>query len=120
MATIPNAGLTALATQVNAGFAYLALDASDAAESITHTAPQTEITTAGGARAAATPTVETYKSVLTKTFTFTGPLTIWAVCVMSAATAGTMLMRHLFTASKNVVDTDTLTIVTKMDNTRPA
>lgn len=120
MPTIPNAGLTALANQVNAGFVYLALDASNAAESITHVAPQTEITTAGGARAAATPTVETYKSVLTHLFAFTGPLTIWAVCVMSASSAGTMLMRHLWGASKNVDDSDTLQVITKMDNTRPA
>ena len=125
MATIADTGMIALAKQVNGvdtipPFTYIALDSSSTAESAAHTGPQTEITTNGGARAAATCTIESNKTVWTKTFTFTGSLAINAVCILNAASVGILLCRHLWPATKNVVDTDTLEVILKMDNQRPA
>lgn len=124
-AMMTTAGLTALANQVVglgsiAPWTYIALDASNTALSAAHTGPQSEITTNGGARAAATATIETCKSVISHTFPITGPLTVWGACMMNAATGGTMLMRDLRSAALTPGNTDNLTVVLKMDNQAPA
>jgi hypothetical protein len=72
----------------------------------------TEISTNGVARAVA-DTHEyraTNKAVWIKEFTFSGSLGINECGVFNAAASGDMLVRHVFPATINVVNTDTLTL----------
>ena len=104
--TVTTAGRLALAGQVNGAvpitFAYLAFDASDAAESDAHTGPVSEITT-GIDRILAICSVEAPdRTVWTATIAPTAEITIKAVCIMSAATGGTMLIRGLVSPAMTI------------------
>lgn len=124
MATFTNAGMAAVAGLVNGNgaiteFTYLAIGSGDTAEAATQTALVTEITTNGGARASAsvsrvTTTVTNDTAQWVKTWTFTGSLSINECGVLNAASSGTMLMRHKFTATKNVENGDSLELTVKM------
>lgn len=81
------------------------------AESDAHTTLETEITTNGGARAAATTAYEAdYKAKWSKTFNFTGALAINEYGVFNAASAGTMLLRKKLATTKNVANGESLQI----------
>ena len=71
-------------------FKYIALDSSTTAYLVTQSAPITEITTNGGARAAATASHDSETGIvtMTKQFVFTGTVSVKAVCPMNNATAG--------------------------------
>ena len=126
MATLTNAGLTAKAKLLNgtdsvAPFTYIALGSGDTAEANDQTTLVTEITTNGGARAAATCSYEAdYKAKWVKTFSFTGSLSINEVGIFNddGDPAGTMLMRHKFSATKAVEDGDSLAITIKETESR--
>jgi len=128
MATLVNAGLTALAKLANGtdsvnNFTYIALGSGTTAEANDQTALVTEITTNGGARAAATCDYEAdYKATWAKTFSFSGDLAINECGIFNddGDPAGTMLMRHKFSATKNVGDGDSLQLTLKMTVARPA
>jgi hypothetical protein len=128
MATITNAGLTALAKLANGtdsvnAFTYLALGSGTGAEANDSTTLGSEISTNGGARAAATCTYESdYKAQWQKTFSFTGNLAINECGVFNddGDPAGTMLARHKFASTKNVEDGDSLQLTVIMTVARAA
>ena len=126
MATLVNAGLTLLAKLANgtdsvAPVTYVALGSGTTAEANDQTTLVTEITTNGGARAAATCAYEAdYKATWAKTFSFSGDLAINECGLFNGDPAGTMLMRHKFSATKNVGDGDSLQLTLKMTVARPA
>lgn len=122
MVTISNTGLAEAAGLINGevsgAFTYLALGSGVGAEAAGDAALGTEITTNGGARVAATcsrvTTAQTNDTAQwNKVFTFTGALAINECGVFDAASAGVMLMRHKFSATKNVEDSDTLDLTMK-------
>ena len=72
-------------------FKYIALDSSSVAyDPATQSAPISEITTGGGARAAATASHDSTTGVvtMTKQFVFTDTIVVKAICPMNNATAG--------------------------------
>jgi len=91
-------------------FTYVALGTGTGTPAAGDTTLGSEISTNGGARAVA-DTHEyqaTNKAVWVKTFTFTGNLGINECGVFNANASGDLLVRHVFPATINVVDTDTL------------
>jgi len=125
MATLVNKGLELKAKLLNgvstAPFTYIALGSGTTAEANDQTALVTEITTNGGARAAATCEYEAdYKAKWTKTFSFTGSLSVNEVGIFNddGDPAGDMLMRHKFSATKAVEDGDSLQIIIKETESR--
>jgi hypothetical protein len=71
-------------------FKYIALDSSDTPYATTQSAPITELTTNGAARAMATVSHDSETGVvtMTKQFVFTGEAVVKAICPMNNATAG--------------------------------
>jgi len=123
MATLVNKGLEMKAKLLNGvastPFTYIALGSGTTAEANDQTALANEISTNGGARAAATCEYEAdYKAKWTKTFNFTGSLSINEVGIFDAAADGNMLMRHKFSATKSVEDGDSLQIIIKETESR--
>ncbi|MDY6957770.1 MAG: hypothetical protein SVK08_01300 [Halobacteriota archaeon] len=117
MATLVNAGLERKARLVcgdsSSNFQWTALGSGSTAESNSDTALATEITTNGGARMIGdTVAYEAdYKAKWVSTWTFSGALAINECGVFDQlAVGGTMLFRHVFAATKNVVSGDTLQI----------
>ena len=93
-------------------FTYVALGSGTNTPAAGDTTLQTEISTNGGGRVVA-DTHEyraTNKAVWIKEFTFSGSLGITECGVFNAAASGDMLVRHVFPATINVVNTDTLTL----------
>ena len=93
-------------------FTYVALGTGGDTPAATDTTLQAEISTNGGARAVA-DTHEyqaTNKAVWVEEFTFSGSLGITECGVFNAAESGDLLVRHVFPATINVVNTDTLTL----------
>jgi len=122
-ATITNKGLEIKAKLLNGvastPFTYVALGSGTTYEANDQTALVTEITTNGGARAAATCEYEAdYKAKWTKTFNFTGSLSVNEVGIFDAASNGNMLMRHKFSATKSVENGDSLAITIKETESR--
>jgi hypothetical protein len=116
---VVNAGKAGVASRINgaggeAAFTYIAIGTGTTAPSATDTALQSEITTGGGARAAATATrvtttVTNDTAQLQVTFNFTASFAVTESGVFNAATGGTMLARQTFTAI-NVANGDSLQI----------
>ena len=93
-------------------FTYVALGSGTNTPAAGDTTLQTEISTNGGGRVVA-DTHEyqaTNKAVWIKEFTFSGSLGITECGVFNAAASGDLLVRHVFPATINVVNTDTLTL----------
>lgn len=115
---IVNTGLAGLASRFNgdggeAAFTYLAVGSGTTAVTATDTALETEITTGGLERAAATVSRETEnvtndKGKLTHQWTASATLSVTELGVLNAASAGTMFSRKIIT-TKNVESGDTLT-----------
>lgn len=116
--TIANAGLAVVSGLVGnvdaqTAFTYLAVGSDSTAESAAHTALQTEITTNGLERAAATVTRETTTQTndtlqLYKVWTASGSVTVEEIGIFNDASAGTMLGRKL-TTTKSLASGETLT-----------
>lgn len=114
-------------TQSTVGyFSWLALDGGVTVEATTTTALTSEITTLGGARALATVSVQQSGgtgpycvSVWQYTFSFTGTLAIYGCGVANQlAIGGNFLMVHLFSAVKNVDNTDTMQLTMSVTMSR--
>lgn len=93
-------------------FTYVALGSGTNTPAAGDTTLQTEISTNGGGRVVA-DTHEyqaTNKAVWIEAFTFSGSLGINECGVFNAAESGDLLVRHVFPATINVVNTDTLTL----------
>lgn len=128
MVTLTNKGLEGLARIVNAVFGgtpaytaydHMALGSDSTAENAADTELNTEITTNGGARAASTEAYEaSYKSTWVHTWNFSGALAIKECGVFDGATPGAansnILMRHVFAATKNVINGDSLQLTMKL------
>jgi hypothetical protein len=120
MVKVTNAGLLILAklcngTDAPAAFTYMALGTGDNAEDAADVALETEITTNGGERVAATCSYEAdYKAKWIKTFTFTGDLAIREMGIFNAAAGVTLLLRHVWAAVKNVANGETMQITVKL------
>jgi len=128
MVTLTNKGLQGLARIVNAifggtpaytAFDHMALGSGSTAENVADTELVTEITTNGGARAASTEGYEAdYKSTWVHTYNFTGALAIDECGIFDGATPGAansnILMRHVFAATKNVINGDSLQLTMKL------
>jgi hypothetical protein len=131
MATVCNDGLEWQAKYLNhydtgGPWTVIALASSSQAEAtvaaiadfITNDTYFTEVTDGGLARAVATTCgyEASYKSTWVKVFTATASRTVRSLAIANSATrAGSHgLLYHLFSADKNLVDTDTLTITVKL------
>ena len=116
--TITTAGLAVVAGLVGnvdtqTAFTYLAVGTSSTAESSTHTALQSETTTNGLARAAATVSRETTTATddtlqLYKQWTASGTIVVEEIGAFNASSSGNMLGRKL-TTTKTVNSGETLT-----------
>lgn len=102
-----------------AAFTYIAIGTGTNAAAIGDTTLQTEITTNGGQRAAATvslvttdTTNDTARAVVT--FTFTGSFAVTEAGLLNASSSGTLLNRQVFSAV-NVVSGDTLQVTIDID-----
>jgi len=119
---VVNAGKAGVASRINgaggeAAFTYIAIGTGTTAPAAGDTALQTEISTGGGARAAATATrvttsVTNDTAQLQVTFNFTASFAVTESGVFNAASAGTMLARQTFTAI-NVANGDSLQVTWK-------
>lgn len=121
---ITNAGMAGVASRINGAgsenaFTYIAIGIGTNAAAATDTTLQSEITTNGGERAAATctrvttdVTNDTAQNVVT--FNFTGTFAVTEAGVLNAASTGTLLCRQVFTAV-NVASGDSLQITFKVD-----
>jgi hypothetical protein len=122
MVKVTNAGLTALAKLTNNTdtpnhFTYMALGTGSGAEAAGDTTLGTEIVTNGGERAAATCSYEAdYKAKWVHTFTFTGDLAVREMGILNddGDPAGTLLLRHVWAAVKNVANEETMQITVKL------
>lgn len=99
-------------------FTYLALGTSNTAVAIGDTALNAEITDTGLARVAATvsrvtTTVTNDTLQLTYTWTATGSKTVEEAGVLTAASGG-VLLGHILTGSKTLINTDQLTATYKV------
>ena len=116
---ITNAGKAGVASRINgagseAAFTYVGIGIGTTAANAADTALQSEITTAGGQRASATPTRttttvtnDTARNVVT--FTFTGAFAVTEAGELNASSAGVLLNRQVFTAV-NVASGDSLQV----------
>lgn len=117
MTTIVTAGKVIAAKLLNGvdsptAFGYIAIGSGSTAESASQTALVTEITTNGGARAAATKTYEGSNTARwTKIFYFTGTTTVREAGVFNASSGGTMFMRHLMPADTVVSNGESLEVI---------
>lgn len=116
MATLVDTGLEYIAKLINgvsvAPFKYIALGSGTATEATTDTALATEIAAGGLARAEATCGYESLgKATWTHEFTATADgVQINEVAIFDAATAGNMLMRHKYSSTKALDNTESLTV----------
>ena len=115
MSTLMNAGKAEIAKLLNGtdtptAFTYMAIGSGSTAEAATQTTLVTEITTNGGARAAATCSyVANYTARWTHLFEFTGNVTLREVGIFNAS--GDMLLRHLYPADKTYVNGESVEII---------
>ena len=116
MATLVDTGLEYIAKLINGGsvapFKYIALGSGTTPEAIDQTALTAEITANGLARVEATCGYEAIgKATWTHEFTATADgMQINEVAIFDAATAGNMLMRHKYSSTKALDNTESLTI----------
>lgn len=99
-------------------FVNLAIGTGTTAAAAGDTALQTEITTLGGARGAATATqvtttVTNDTTQLVKTWTFTGTFAVTEEGILDNATSGGSLLAHQVFAAINVVSGDSLQVTHK-------
>lgn len=121
---ITTTGKAGVASRINgsgaaAAFTYLAIGIGTTAANVADTTLQSEITTAGGERAAATASLQTTDTTddtarLVKTWTFTGTFAVTEAGALNAASAGVLLNRQVFTAV-NVVSGDSLQLTVDID-----
>ena len=123
---ITTVGLAGIAARLNgtgapAAFTYIAIGTGTTAAADADTQLVAEVTTSGGARAAATCTVVTTDTAgdtaqLVNTFSFTtgGTFALTESGVLNAASTGTLLARQVF-AAINVASGDSLAITWKFD-----
>lgn len=121
---VVNAGLAGVASRINgagaeAAFTFVAIGTGAVAAAATDTTLGAEITTGGGARAAATAsrvttdvTNDTAQDQLT--YSITASFAVTESGVFNASSAGTMLARQVF-AAVNVVNSDSLQVTWKFD-----
>lgn len=121
---VTSAGHAGVASRINgagaeAAFTFIAIGIGTVAAGAGDTALGSEITTGGGARAAATAsrvttdvTNDTAQNVIT--FTFTLSFAVTESGVLNAAAAGVLLARQVF-AAINVVSGDSLQVTWKFD-----
>lgn len=119
---VVSAGKAGVASRINgagseAAFTYIAIGTGTTAAAAGDTALQTEISTNGGQRAAATCTrvttsVTNDTAQLVVTFSFTGSFAVTESGVLNAASVGTLLARQVFSAI-NVANGDSLQITWK-------
>lgn len=121
---VTNAGKAGVASRINgagseAAFTYIAIGIGTTAAAAGDTALQTEITTNGGQRAAATAsrtttdvTNDTARLVLT--FNFTGSFAVTEAGALNASSSGVLLNRQVFSAV-NVASGDSLQITIDID-----
>ena len=123
---VVSAGKAGVASRINgvgaeAVFTYLAIGTGTTAPAAGDTALQAEITTGGGARAAATAsrittTVTNDTAQLVYQWAFTASFAVTEAGIFNAASAGTLLARQTFSAI-NVVSGDRLEITWKVQVT---
>lgn len=121
---VTNAGKAGVASRINgsgaeAAFTYLAIGIGTTAAALGDTALQSEITTGGGARAAATASrtttdVTNDTARLVYTWTFSSTFAITEAGALNASSGGTLLNRQVFTAV-NVVSGDSLQVTVDID-----
>lgn len=121
---ITTAGKGGVASRINgsgseAAFTYLAIGIGTTAANVADTTLESEITTNGGERAAATAsrvTTDTTNDTarLVKTWTFTGSFAVTEAGALNAASSGVLLNRQVFTAV-NVVSGDSLQVTVDID-----
>ena len=121
---VTDAGKAGVASRINgsggeAAFTYIAIGTGTTAAAAGDTALQTEITTGGGARAAATAsrvttdvTNDTARLVLT--FNFTASFAVTESGALNASSGGVLLARQVFSAI-NVVSGDSLQVTWNFD-----
>lgn len=119
---IPTAGKAGMASRCNgvgseAAFTYLAVGTGTTAANASDTGLETETTTSGLARAAATctrvtTTVTNDTAQLDKTWSATGSVAVTEAGALNAASAGTLLGRQVFSAV-NVANGDSLQVTYK-------
>jgi len=116
MATLLDSGLEYIAKLINgvstAPFKYIALGSGTTAEATNQTGLTTELAANGLARAEATCGYEALgKATWTKEFTATADSqTINEVGIFNNASAGNMLMRHKYSSTKTLDNTESLTV----------
>ena len=120
---ITNAGFAGIASRINgsggeAAFTYIAVGTGATAANAADTTLQTESSTSGLSRAAATAsrvtTTQTNDTAqLVLTFTVTGTVAVTESGVLNAASTGTLLCRQTFSAI-NVVNGDSLQVTWKV------
>lgn len=110
MATLTSAFLAWVLTAIDDKFTYIAIGSSDAAENASHTTLTTEITTNGGARAAAVGSIDAGVLTISKEFTITGNLTVNEAGVFSASSGGTMATRGIAGSPISLINGDYLVV----------
>jgi len=121
--TVVNAGIAQIAGLIltdigGTAFDYIAFGTGTTAVAVTDTTLETEITTGGGERTAATGTRTTTSvtndtAQLVATFTFTSSFALTESGVLNAAAVGVLLSRQTF-AAINVVNGDTIQVAWKI------
>lgn len=117
MSTLMNTGKAEIAKLMNGvdtptAFTYMAIGSGSTAEAATQTALVTEITTNGGARAAATCAyVANYTARWTRLFEFSGNVTLREVGIFNASSGGDMLLRHVYAADKTYINGESVEII---------
>ena len=115
MAIIPTVGHNGLADAIlRAAGWYLALGTGSGAEAAGNTTLTTEITTGGGERAAVTASHVDNVVTWAHQWTFTAGFTITEIGLLDAASAGLLIIRHLYASSQTVVATNKLTATLTM------
>jgi hypothetical protein len=123
---ITDAGRAILSGLINgsgapAAFTYIAVGTGTTAAAVGDTTLQTESSTSGLSRAAGTVSrVTTTKTndtaQITNTFSVTGTVAVTEAGLLNASSVGTLLCHQVFSAV-NVVNTDSLQITWKIQNT---
>lgn len=121
---ITNAGKAGVASRINgagseAAFTYIAIGIGTTAAAVGDTTLESEITTNGGQRAAATASrvttdVTNDTARLVVTFSFTGTFAVTEAGALNASSSGVLLNRQVFTAV-NVVSGDSLQVTINID-----
>jgi len=121
---VTTAGKALVAGRINgsgspAAATYIAIGIGTTAAAVGDTALESEITTNGGQRAAATVSLTTTDTTndtarLVLTFNFTGSFAVTEAGALNAASTGTLLNRQVFSAV-NVVSGDSLQVTIDID-----